>query len=229
MNSNIKLKDLSPEDRPREKLILKGRKSLSDSELLAIVIGSGSRTKTAVDLAQEILKNSQNDINRLCNLSYYDLIKFNGIGQAKAVSILASLELGRRRKDDGVSLNLIVKSSNDLYEYLKSDFQDLIHEECYVVLLNRANRILNKFQISKGGFSGTVVDAKIVFKIALDNHASSIILAHNHPSGSLQPSEQDKVSTEKIKSFGGMIDLPLLDHIIFTNNGYFSFLDNGDF
>lgn len=229
MNSNIKLKDLSPEDRPREKLILKGRKSLSDSELLAIVIGSGSRTKTAVDLAQEILKNSQNDINRLCNLSYYDLIKFNGIGQAKAVSILASLELGRRRKDDGVSLNLIVKSSNDLYEYLKSDFQDLIHEECYVVLLNRANRILNKFQISKGGFSGTVVDAKIVFKIALDNHASSIILAHNHPSGSLQPSEQDKVLTEKIKSFGGMIDLPLLDHIIFTNNGYFSFLDNGDF
>lgn len=229
MNSNIKLKDLSPEDRPREKLILKGRKSLSDSELLAIVIGSGSRTKTAVDLAQEILKNSQNDINRLCNLSYYDLIKFNGIGQAKAVSILASLELGRRRKDDGISLNLIVKSSNDLYEYLKSDFQELIHEECYVVLLNRANRILNKFQISKGGFSGTVVDAKIVFKIALDNHASSIILAHNHPSGSLQPSEQDKVLTEKIKSFGGMIDLPLLDHIIFTNNGYFSFLDNGDF
>lgn len=228
MNSNIKLKDLSPEDRPREKLILNGRKSLSDSELLAIVIGSGSKNKTAIDLAQEILKSSENDINRLFSLSFFDLIKFNGIGEAKAVSILASLELGRRRKDSGTDLKPIIKSSNDIYQYLKSDFQDLIHEECYIVLLNRANRILNKFQLSKGGTSGTVVDAKIVFKIALDNHASSLILAHNHPSGNLHPSEQDNVLTEKIKSFGKMIELPLLDHIIFTNNGYFSFLDNGN-
>ena len=229
MNLNITLKELSPEDRPREKMILKGKNSLSDSELLAIIIGSGSRKKTALDLSREILMYCNNDIGQLTDLTYFDLIKFNGVGEAKAVSILAALELSQRGMSTSSIKRIKVKQSNDVYQFLKRDFNGLKHEECYVVLLNRANVILNKFQISKGGVSGTVVDAKIIFKIAIDNNASSIILAHNHPSGTLAPSEQDKVLTQKVKTFGKMIDLPLLDHIILTNNGYFSFLDNNEF
>ncbi len=229
MNLNITLKELSPEDRPREKMILKGKNSLSDSELLAIIIGSGSRKKTALDLSREILMHCNNDIGQLTDLTYFDLIKFNGVGEAKAVSILAALELSQRGMSTSSVEKIKVKQSNDVYQFLKRDFNGLKHEECYVVLLNRANVILNKFQISKGGVSGTVVDAKIIFKIAIDNNASSIILAHNHPSGTLAPSEQDKVLTQKVKTFGKMIDLPLLDHIILTNNGYFSFLDNDEF
>jgi DNA repair protein RadC len=229
MNSKITLKELSPEDRPREKMILKGRNSLSDSELLAIIIGSGSRTKTALDLSREILMYCNNNVNQLSDLSYFDLIKFKGVGEAKAVSILAALEFSHRGVNSGSIDKVKVKQSSDVYQFLKRDFSGLKHEECYIVLLNRANVILNKFQISKGGVSGTVVDAKIIFKIAIDNNASSIILAHNHPSGSLLPSEQDKLLTQKVKSFGKMIDLPLLDHLILTNNGYFSFLDNGEF
>ena len=229
MIQNLTIKDLSPVDRPREKLILRGRKSLTDSELLAIILGSGSRNKTAVELAQEILLFSKNDINQLSQLTFHDLIKFKGVGDAKAVNIIAAIEFGRRRDNFISEKRLKVKSSKDVYDFLKADFQDLKHEECFIVLLNRNNEIIRKELVSKGGISGTIVDAKIIFKIAFDFGASSIILSHNHPSGNLQPSMEDKILTQKIKDFGKMIELPLLDHLIFTDNGYFSFSDNGEF
>jgi len=223
------MKDLSPDDRPREKLILKGRNSLSDSELIAIILGSGSRNKTALELSQEILNFCGNDFNNVCKLTFHDFKKFKGVGDAKAVSLVATFELGRRRKTDAIQVKTKVKSSKDVYEYLRADFQDLKHEECYIVLLDRGNQIMSKINISKGGFSATIVDSKIIFKHLIDNGASSFILAHNHPSGLLFPSNEDKILTEKIKNFGKMIDLPLLDHLILTDNNYFSFCDSGEF
>lgn len=229
MIQNLTIKDLSPDDRPREKLMLRGRKSLTDSELLAIILGSGSKNKTAIELAQEILLYSENDINLLGHLTFHDLIKFKGVGEAKAVNIIASMEFGRRRAKFSSEKKIKVRSSNDVYNFLKADYQDLKHEECYIILLNRNNEIIRKEQVSKGGVSGTIVDAKIIFKMAFDFGASSMILSHNHPSGNLQPSIEDKKITEKIKDFGKMIELPLLDHLIFADNGYFSFSDNGEF
>lgn len=227
MNQSLTIKSWAEDDRPREKMLLKGKQSLSDAELLAILLGSGTQKKSAVELAQEILSCSFNNLNVFSKCSYKDLVKFKGIGEAKAITILAALELGRRRKEIEVPKKMKIARSNDIYIYLSEKFYELKHEEFYIILLNRANEIIHKEQISKGGLSGTIADGKIIFKIALDYLASSIILCHNHPSGQIKPSKEDLLLTSKLIDFGKMIELPILDHIIFTDNGYFSFADEG--
>ena len=223
----ITIKLWAEEDRPREKLSLQGRRSLSDAELIAILIGSGSRNESAVELSKRILHNCENDLNSLSKLSIQDLSKFKGIGDAKAVSIIAALELGRRRKETARSHQVLVQSSKDAYEAIKSQFADLNHEEFWILLLNRANKITSRQLISKGGQAGTVADQKIIFNTALQNHASSVILAHNHPSGNLKPSQADIDLTRKLKAAGAFLDISVLDHLIITESGFFSFTDEG--
>lgn len=223
----ITIKLWAEEDRPREKLSLQGRRSLSDAELIAILIGSGSRNESAVELSKRILHTCNNDLNFLGKLNIQDLSKFKGIGDAKAISIIAALELGRRRKETVRQLQVLVHSSKDAYEAIKSQFTDLNHEEFWILLLNRANKITSKQLISKGGQAGTVADPKIIFNTALQNHASSVILAHNHPSGNLKPSQADIDLTRKLKSAGTFLDIPVLDHLIITDTGFFSFTDEG--
>lgn len=223
----ITIKLWAEEDRPREKLSLQGRRSLSDAELIAILIGSGSRNESAVELSKRILHNCENDLNFLSKLSIQDLSRFKGIGEAKAISIIAALELGRRRKETARQQHILVQSSKDAYEAIKSQFADLNHEEFWILLLNRANRITSKQLISKGGQAGTVADPKIIFNTALQNHASSVILAHNHPSGNLKPSQADIDLTRKLRSAGAFLDIPVLDHLIVTESGFFSFTDEG--
>jgi DNA repair protein RadC len=227
MKSNfISIKNLSEDDRPREKLLLNGRSSLSNAEILAILIGSGSREKTAIQLCQEILSDSKNDINILAKKSVKDLMKYKGIGEAKAISIVAALELGRRRKEEITEQNSKINSSKVAYTFIKHLFEDLQHEEFYILILNRANIVKSHHLISKGGLDATVADGKLIFKIALENMASSIILCHNHPSGNLNPSQADIDLTNKLKQFGKFIDLPVLDHLIITDTDYYSFADH---
>ncbi len=215
------------EDRPREKLIHKGRSVLSDAELIGILIGSGTRSLSAVDLAKIILNKAGNDLNELARLSIQDLMQFKGIGVAKAINIISALELGRRRKTSEIQKKPQIKSSRDSYEYIKSDLLDLPHEAFWIILLNRANIVIKKCQISSGGISGTVVDPKIIYKTAIENLASSIILIHNHPSGNLKASDADIRLTKKLREAGNMLDIPILDHLIFSNSGYYSFADEG--
>ncbi|WP_422361867.1 RadC family protein [Reichenbachiella sp.] len=224
-SENLSIKQWAEEDRPREKLIIKGKASLSEAELIAILIGSGTPKISAVDLAKTILAAARNDLNELAKLSLTDLKKFNGIGEAKAIAIISALELGRRRKEAEFVKKPKVTSSLDAYQYLKPSLMDLDHEQFWVLYLNRANQIIKPEMISAGGVSGTVVDAKLVFKKALDVLASNVILAHNHPSGNIQPSTQDIQLTKKIKAAGQTLDIPVLDHIIFTDDKYFSFAD----
>lgn len=221
------IKSWAEDDRPREKFLLKGRNSLSDSELLAILLGSGSSEKSAVDLAKEILSNVENDLSKFARMNLNDLCKFKGVGEAKAVTILASLELGRRRNDSLRSKRIKISSSNDAYQHVKTFLQDLQHEEFYCLFLNRANEIVKTHQISSGSSTGTVVDGKMVFKLALEYYAVGIILVHNHPSGQKKPSDQDRRLTKQLVEFGKHIDLQILDHVIYTDNGYFSFADEG--
>lgn len=226
-NSKITIKTWAEEDRPREKLLSQGRRTLTDAELMAILIGSGSTTETAVELSKRILHSCNNDLNALAKLSVTELCKFKGIGEAKAISIIAALELGRRRKEsDQLETNKIT-SSRDVFLILSPQFSDLLHEEFWIILLNKANKVLNKVLISKGGQSATVVDAKVIFKAALEHNASSIILAHNHPSGNLSPSQEDMNITKKIVSAAKLIDFSVLDHIIMTDKAYYSFADEG--
>lgn len=224
MNEN-RITDLSYDDRPREKMLYKGAKHLSDSELIAILIGSGNKTQNAVQLAQVILSKFNNDIDQLAKASIEELMVFNGIGEAKAISVVSALELGRRRKPTRVESR--IKSSESVYEELKPLMMDLTHEEFWLLSLNRANVILRKDLISKGGMTGTVADPKIIFQNALKNKAVSVIVAHNHPSGQLEPSTADKQITDKLVQAGEMLDIPVLDHLIVTNTGYYSFADNG--
>jgi len=224
---NFNIKSWAEEDRPREKLMLKGRNSLSDAELVAILIGSGSRKETAVQLSKKILSSINNDLNKLGKLTISDFTKFNGIGGAKAISIIAALELGRRRKDTEVEKKETIKSSNDAYAIMQNVLSDLPHEEFWVVYLNRKNEILKKENISKGGINGTVADIKIIFKHAIEQLASSIVLFHNHPSGSINPSNEDMKLTKKIKEIGILIDTPVIDHIIIGEKKYYSFADEG--
>ena len=219
------IKHWAEEDRPREKLQLKGKKALSDSELIGILIGSGTTDLTAVDLAKQILADSNNDLNLLAKKSVADLMKFKGIGEAKAINIVSALELGRRRKEVGFPEASQIRESSDVFNYMHQHLKDLSHEEFWVLLLNRANRIIKAKSVSTGGISGTVADPKIIFKIALDHTASGIILVHNHPSGNLKPSEADKKLTKKIAASGSFLDIPVLDHIIYTDYGFFSFAD----
>ena len=217
------------EDRPREKLMLKGKAALSDAELIAILIGSGTRELSAVDLSKLILQSVNNNLHELAKLSLKDLIKFKGIGEAKAISIAAALELGRRRKESEVIKKQKVGSSVDAYDAIRPHLMDLSHEQFWVLLLNRANEIIRPVQISVGGVAGTIADPKMIFKSAIENLASAIILVHNHPSGNLTPSQADKDLTKKVKESGRLLDIPILDHLIFGDNGYFSFADEGIF
>lgn len=227
MKLNRSIKYWAEDDRPREKLILKGKSVLSDAELLAIILGSGSRNMSALELARELLDHSQNDLNRFSKLTLNELRKFNGVGEAKAVSILAALELGKRRRETEFKRNPKIQSSQMAYEHIRTYLQDLQHEEFYVLLLNRANEIIRTERISVGGLSGTVADGKIIFRSALESGAHGLILIHNHPSGQLIPSENDKQLTRKMVEFGKYIDLPVLDHLIYCDHGYYSFADEG--
>lgn len=216
-------------DRPREKFLLKGKSSLSDSELLAILIGSGSRNESAVQLCQRILISANNNLNQLGKLSIKQLTEFKGIGEAKAISIAAALELGRRRRsEDAVELKKIT-SSKVAFEIMQPIIGELPHEEFWILFLNNSNKVIHKAQISKGGITGTVVDSRIIFKTALEYNATSLILTHNHPSGKLFPSDADKEVTKKLKLAGQQLDVLVLDHIIITETGYYSFNDQGIF
>lgn len=221
------IKNWAEDDRPREKLILKGRSVLSDAELLAIILGSGSRELSALELAKQLLHESGNDLSRFSKLNLNELCKFKGVGEAKAVGIIAALELGRRRKETEKAKTIKITSSQQVYSHMKSYLLDLQHEEFYALLLNRANALIRTEQISIGGMSGTVADGKVIFKKAIEHNAHGIILVHNHPSGQLKPSENDNSLTRKMIEFGKYIDLPVLDHLIFTDNGYYSFADEG--
>jgi len=224
-DQKLNIKAWAEEDRPREKLALKGKNTLSDAELVAILIGSGNKNETAVELSKKILASINNDLNELGKLSITDLTKFNGIGEAKAISIIAALELGRRRKTSDVEKRVKVTSSKDAYNSIAPVLSDLQHEEFWVIYLNRNNEILKQENISKGGVSGTVADSKIIFKRAIEMLASAIILSHNHPSGSLKPSKADIQLTKKLKEAGSMLDIPVLDHLIIGEKAYFSFAD----
>lgn len=217
------------DDRPREKLLLKGTTSLSDSELLAILIGSGSRNESAVQLCQRILASSNNNLNQLSRLTISQLTQFKGIGEAKAITIVAALELGRRRRlEDATELPQIT-SSKKAFEIMQPIIGELPHEEFWVLYVNNSNKVIYKTQISKGGITGTVVDIRMVFKIAFEHYATAIILCHNHPSGKLQASESDLQLTRKIKVAGQTLDVLVQDHLIITEFGYLSFKDAGIF
>jgi DNA repair protein RadC len=223
--NKISIKSWAEEDRPREKLNNQGRRALSDAELIAILIGSGSRNESAVELSKRILHHYDNDLQKLGKVSVAELSKFKGIGEAKAISIIAALELGRRRGDTEIKAPEIVNGSRSVYNVLRRHLVDLNHEEFWILLLSRNCKIIAKELISKGGLSGTVADPKIIFSIALQHQASSIILAHNHPSGNLKPSQQDIDLTKKIHAAGRILDIGVLDHLIITDGGFFSFAD----
>ena len=219
------IKNWSENDRPREKLLLKGKESLSDAELLAILIGSGSRNESAVSLCQRIFKDNQNKINALAKLDVKQLMKYKGIGEAKAISIVAALELGRRRRGEEALKQPKITSSASVFEVMQPLLGDLPHEEFWVILLNNANKIIHKFALSKGGITGTLVDLRLLFKNALAFGCVSLILAHNHPSGTLRPSQSDLKITKRIKDGALTLDLKLLDHLIITEKSYYSFAD----
>jgi DNA repair protein RadC len=221
------IKAWSPEDRPREKMLLKGKAALSDAELVAILLGSGTASLTAVDVAKKILQTVDNNLHALGTLTVKDLIRMKGIGQVKAMTIVAALELGRRRKEIIPDEKPKVSSSRDAYEILKADLLDLPHEEFWILLLNRANRVMRKVQVSQGGVAGTVADPKIIFKNALDDLASGIIVAHNHPSGNLSASQADINLTQRLKDGGKLLEIQVLDHLILAGHKYFSFADEG--
>ena len=221
------IKDWALEDRPREKLLAKGITSLSDAELLAILIRSGGREDSAVELARKILIRAGNNLRELGKLSINDLVKHKGMGPVKAVSIIAALELGRRRGKSDLQDKIRIAGSQDVYSLFQPVLGDLTHEEFWILLLNRANRVIDNIRISQGGISGTVIDVRIILKHALDRLASAMILCHNHPSGNLKPSEADMKITNKISDSCRTMDLQLLDHLIIADNSYFSFSDEG--
>ena len=225
--SPLNIKSWAEEDRPREKLITRGRSALTDAELLGILIGTGIKNMTAIDLAKLILQSVNNDLNNLALLSVKDLSKFKGIGEAKAINIVAALELGRRRKDSEKSALIYLNASKSIYEFMKPYLLDLQHEEFWVLILSQGATLLKAEKISSGGVSGTIADPRIIFKLAIENLGSSIILVHNHPSGNLQPSQADLTLTKKIQEAGKFLDVYVREHLIFSNNGYFSFADKG--
>ena len=221
------IKNWAEGDRPREKLLQKGKMSLSDAELIAILIGSGSREESAVQLSKRILAASENKLNELGKLSVQQLTKFKGIGEAKAITIVAAMELGRRRRGEEAVQRKQITSADAVFEVMQPIIGDLGHEEFWILYLNNSNKILQKLQLSKGGMTGTLVDVRLAFKNALEVGATSVILAHNHPSGTLKPSEADKLLTRKLKLAGESLDIKVLDHLIVTQKSYFSFANEG--
>ncbi len=225
--NNKGIKSWAEDDRPREKLILKGKAALSDAELIAILIGSGSRNETAVDLAKRILASVQNNLNELGRLSVNDLTQFKGIGEAKAISIITALELGKRRRHEEAVERKKVESSQHVFDVMQPIIGDLPHEEFWVLFLNNHNKIMVKSCISKGAINGTLADVRIILREAIGHQATAIILAHNHPSGNQKPSLADQKITKKIKEAGTIMDISVLDHIIVCEQSFFSFADEG--
>ena len=225
--SKVSIKNWQNDDRPREKLLLKGKQALSNAELIAILIGSGNTKESAVELAQRIMQSVDNNLINLSKLSIKDLMSFNGIGEAKAITIVGAMELGRRRREEEVKEKKKIGSSKDVFEIFQPNLADSPFEEFWILLVNRANKIIGKYQISQGGVSGTIADPKRIFHLALENLASGIILCHNHPSGNIQPSTQDIKLTKKINEGAKLLEINLLDHIIIGDENYYSFADNG--
>lgn len=224
-STSFSIKHWSDDDKPREKLVQKGKAALSDAELIAILIGSGSKNESAVELSKRILASAGNSLNELGKLSLHQLMQFKGIGEAKAVSIAAALEIGRRRRGEEGQRVTKITSSQSVFELLQPTLGELTHEEFWIVYLNNANKVLLTAQLSKGGITGTLVDVRLVMKQALELGAVGLILAHNHPSGTLKPSEADKQITRKLKLAAEALDLKVLDHLIITQKRYFSFAD----
>jgi DNA repair protein RadC len=229
VEQNLSIRNWSDDDKPREKLMLKGKLALSDAELIAILIGSGSRNESAVALCQRILKSVNHNLNALGKLSINDLTQFKGIGEAKAISIIAALELGRRRRAEETVEVQKINSSKLVFEIMQPMIGELQHEEFWVIYLSNSNKPIAKKQISKGGFTATLVDIRIVFKYAIELSATAMIICHNHPSGSLKPSQSDIDLTQKIKDAGKTLDIATLDHLIITETSYYSFADEGIF
>ena len=226
--TKLNIKDLAEEDRPREKMLLKGVAALSDAELLGILIASGNKNETAIELAQRILHSADNNLNTLGKLTIKELIKnFKGIGEAKAITIVAALELGKRRKTADTITLPEIGASTDVYNLMHPIMADLRHEEVWILLLNRANRVIKKIQVSKGGVSGSVIDVKMIMKEAIDSLASGIIICHNHPSGNNLPSNEDDTVTIKLREAGKIMEIQLLDHVIVCDYSYYSYLDEG--
>lgn len=221
----MSIKFLAEDDRPREKFLLKGKNALSDAELLAIIMGSGSRDESAVELARKILQSVENNWHHLSRLQIADLMKFKGVGEAKAISIAAALEIGRRRAAQEIPERTQIKSSNDIFVLLSPFLSDLQTEEFWAIFLNQNNRVLGKSQLSSGGINQSVVDVRILFKAAIDQFATALVIAHNHPSGNLKPSTEDVKITKQIAEAGKILNIQLLDHVIIAQNSYFSFAD----
>lgn len=223
----MSLKFLAEDDRPREKFLQKGKNALSDSELLAIIMGSGSREESVLELARKILASVNNNWHQLSLLSVKDLTKFKGIGEAKAISIITALEIGRRRAGQEIQERPVIGNSHDAYSILKNQFSDLRTEEFWAIFLNNSNKVIHTSQLTQGGISQSIVDVRVLFKTALENFSTGVIIAHNHPSGSMKPSKEDLNITQKIKEAGKVLSIQLLDHIIITQHSYFSFSDAG--
>ncbi|SDI36297.1 RadC family protein [Chryseobacterium jejuense] len=223
----MSLKFLAEDDRPREKFLQKGKSALSDSELLAIIMGSGNREESVLELARKILASVNNNWHQLSLLSVKDLMKFNGIGEAKAISIITALEIGRRRAGQEIPEKSLIGNSHDAYSILKNQLSDLRTEEFWAIFLNNSNKVIHTSQLTQGGISQSIVDVRVLFKTALEHFSTGVIIAHNHPSGSLKPSKEDINITQKIKEAGKVLSIQLLDHIIVTQDSYFSFSDAG--
>ncbi len=226
MKKTASIKTWKEDDRPREKMLLKGKKALSDAELIAILIGSGNRQESAVDLSKRILASVNNNLNELASLSISDLMKFKGIGEAKAISISTAITLGRRTQLENALVKPIIKSSQAVFNIMQPQIGNLKHEEFWVLYLNNSNKIIKTEPLTKGGITGTLVDVRMLFKNAVSVLATGIIICHNHPSGKLLPSLSDKELTKKIKNAGQFLDIKLLDHLIITEKDYFSFADS---
>lgn len=220
------IKDWAPDDRPREKLLTKGSSALSNSELLAILLGSGTKTKSAIEVAKEVLDLAENNLKKLGKLNLHDYMKVDGIGEARAITIAAALELGRRRQATEVKRS-VIQSSADIAHYLQAQLADKNHEVFLVAYLNRSNKIVHTEIISEGGITGTVADPRMILKKAIEHHAVNMVLCHNHPSGNLKPSKADELLTQKIKEAARLLDMTVLDHVIVSEEGYYSFADEG--
>jgi len=223
--TSFSIKNWSQDDQPREKLLHKGKEVLSDAELVAILIGSGNKQESAVDLSKRILSSADNNLSALGKLSLKQLMTFKGIGEAKAITILAALELGRRRRGEDALEKQKITSSWSVFEFMQPVIGELQHEEFWIIYLNNSNKVIKKSQLSKGGITGTLVDVRLVLKSALEVGATGLILAHNHPSGTLKPSSADQKLTDKLKIASESLDIKVLDHIIVTEKAYFSFAD----
>lgn len=226
--AKLTITQLSVDDRPREKMMMHGVRALSNAELLAILIGSGNTEETAIELSQRILNDADNNLNRLGKCDLKELMTYKGIGEAKAITIIAAMELGRRRREEGVLERPLLNSSQKVYDYMRQRLVDLPHEEFWAILLNRAGRVIETVMVSKGGTAATTVDVKIILRAAIQSLASAIVLCHNHPSGTCKPSREDELSTQRVKEAAKLMNISVVDHIIVCDNSYYSFADNGN-